>query len=81
MNRIRSYSNAKHQQRQVTCLKKARRCMRYAAGYLNKLLAEFDGASARKRHLLSKDVSDLLRKACRFVKQSQKAGPRSKHSP
>lgn len=81
MNRILSYAEGRSRQRRVACLKKARTRIRHAAGYLGKLLAEFETAGERKRQILAHDVEGLLQEALQLVRKGRKARPRRKRSP
>ena len=69
MNRILIYSNDQQRQRRRACLKKARRRIRYAAGYLDKLLAEFETANESKILILEQDMLHFLKEAQRIVKK------------
>lgn len=69
MNRIRTYTKGLTRQRRRACLKKARRRIRYAAGYLDKLLAEFETANESKILILEQDMLHFLKEAQRFVRK------------
>lgn len=73
MNRI-LYLNADLKHRRLEDLRKARKRIKYAVGYLNELLSRFDTHEESKRQILARDVEDLLEDARRYVRRGRKAG-------
>lgn len=60
--------------RRMACWKKARRRIRYAKGYLNKLLAGAGRMSEQQRQILARDVEDLLDDARGHVRKGRRLG-------
>lgn len=77
MNRLLLLPESRNRRRRAAYWAKAKRRIRYAAGYLNKLMAGMDGRTERDRCIVARDVEDLLEDARLYVRKGSRTKRRS----